>query len=74
VLHLVFSLVDMQVSFMQCVAVCCSVLQCVAVGVLSGRDAGVLHVVCCNMLRYVAVCCSVLQSGYSLGEMQFSSL
>jgi len=33
-----------------CVAVCCSVLQCVAGGA-----------VCCSVLQCVAVCCSVLQ-------------
>jgi len=36
---------------MQCVAVCCSVLQCALQCVA----------VCCNVLQCVAVCCSVLQ-------------
>jgi len=44
-----------------CVAVCCSVLQCVAVCFRSHcrsvSDAGV----CCSVLQCVAVCCSVLQ-------------
>jgi len=59
---------------LQCVAVCCSVLQCAAT---SGRDktlvirrlyiaeicCSVLQcvAVCCGMLQCVAVCCSVLQ-------------
>jgi len=34
----------------RCVAVCCSVWQCVAV-----------YVVCCSVLQYVALCCSMLQ-------------
>ena len=34
-------------SLLQCIAMCCSVLQCVAV--------------CCSALQCVAVCCSVLQ-------------
>ena len=39
-------------SVLQCVAVCCSVLQCVAV--------------CCNVLQCVAACCSVLQCAASV--------
>ena len=52
---------------LQCVAVCCSVLQCVAVeaGSEGGRDTrGVcvrLVSICCKVLQSVAVCCSVLQ-------------
>ena len=38
-------------SVLQCVAVCCSVLQCVLQRVA----------VCCSVLQCVAVCCSVLQ-------------
>jgi len=53
----------------QCVAVCCSVLQCVAVATEVPEDAAflaplLLHVpgkVCCSVLQCVAVCCSVLQ-------------
>jgi len=47
------------VNVLQCVAVCCSVLQCVAgaVGVVVGQCvAG-----CCRVLRGVAVCCTILQ-------------
>jgi len=36
---------------LQCVVVCCSVLQCVQCGTA----------VCCSVLQCVAVCCSVLQ-------------
>ena len=54
-----------------CVAVCCSVLQCVAVYrwplfVCHHKWLGLSHwvecvAVCCNMLQCVAVCCMVLQ-------------
>jgi len=49
---------------LQCVAVCCSVLQRVAVSFcdrnrLCVEDAPVA--VCCSVLQCVAVCCSVLQ-------------
>jgi len=51
-----------------CVAVCCSVLQCVAVGYtfISHHISSIPRVVvcvavCCSVLRCVAVCCSVLQ-------------
>ena len=48
---------------LQCVAVCCSVLQCVAVHI--GLEANVHTILscgaCCSMLQCVAVCCSVLQ-------------
>ena len=43
---------------LQCVAVCCSVLQCVA-GYMTCYTSCL--VVCCSMLQCVAVCCSVLQ-------------
>jgi len=55
---------------LQCVAVCCSVLQCVALGalgkarVLSGRCVAVVLqcvAVCCSVLQCVVVCCRVLQ-------------
>ena len=39
------------------IAVCCSVLQCVA----SCRSVLQCVVVCCSVLQCVAVCCSVLQ-------------
>ena len=39
--------------FCNCVAVCCSVLQCVAVAIRHGD----------RVLKCVAVCCSVLQCG-----------
>ena len=44
------------------VAVCCSVLQCVAVRCHVLPNGGVLPcvAVCCNVLQCVAVCCSVL--------------
>ena len=59
-------------SVLQCVSVCCSVLQCVILAVeasppcdrWSGRVCcSVLQcvAVCRRMLQYVAVCCSVLQ-------------
>jgi len=38
---------------LQCVAVCCSMLQCVAVRSVVAE--------CCSVLQCVAVCCSVLQ-------------
>jgi len=47
---------------LQCVAVCCSVLQCVAMqyvvwdGCLAGKET---LTTCCSMLQCVAVCCSV---------------
>jgi len=42
-----------------CVAVCCSVLQCVAIW----HELCVLQrvAVCCSVLQCAAVCCSVLQ-------------
>jgi len=55
---------------LRCVAVCCSVMQCVTARVVSAVGdfvaqvcCGVLHcdAVCCGVLRCVAVCCSVLQ-------------
>jgi len=47
---------------LQCVAVCCSVLQCVRrVCFLFFGAERVLQLVCCSMLQCVAVCCSVLQ-------------
>ena len=39
-------------SVLQCVAVCCSVLQCVAV--------------CCSVLQCAAVCCSVFRKDNSI--------
>jgi len=47
-------------SVLQCMAVCCSVLQCVAVCAMCIHAA--CPVVCCSvLLQCVAVCCSVLQ-------------
>jgi len=57
---------------LHCVAVCRSVLQCVAVFCSESRvvasaaackDAGVLQcvAVCCSVLQCVAVCCNALQ-------------
>ena len=53
---------------LQCVAVCCSVLQCVANGGKPyrrrmGMGRLVLQYVaaCCSMLQCCAMCCSVLQ-------------
>jgi len=53
---------------LQCVAVCCGVLRCVAVTSSRIVDVDVCNcsvlqcvAVCCRVLRYVAVCCSVLQ-------------
>jgi len=53
----------------KCVAVCCSVLQCVAVvdqrrATTHSKDSGASNMageVCCSVLQCVAVCCSVLQ-------------
>jgi len=47
-----------------CVAVCCSVLQCVAMCPCVAVCCSVLQSVveCCSVLQCVAVCCSVLQS------------
>ena len=46
-------------SVLQCVAVCCSVLQCINGMVVHTQGAGVD--LCCKVLQCVAVCCSVLQ-------------
>ena len=49
---------------MQCVAVCCSVLQCVAVRMKRNCPkikAPVFDAVCCSVLQWVAVGCRVLQ-------------
>jgi len=54
---------------LQCVAVCCSVLQCVADPcVYTYRRAfgqratrGMANVACCSVLQCVAVCCSAMQ-------------
>jgi len=50
---------------LQCVAVCCSVLQCVAAPLVKALTTvhvfARLPVVCCGVLQRVAVCCSVLQ-------------
>jgi len=49
---------------LQCVAVCCSVLQYTDIeseGVLDDFAAGIPVIVCCSALQYVAVCYSVLQ-------------
>ena len=50
---------------LQCVASCCSVLQCVMIAALCYITCGAGHyvplfVVCCSVLHCVAVCCSVL--------------
>ena len=53
---------------MQCVAVCCSVLQCVAASLVVEfmtiwrmLRIRVGSYLCCSVLHCVAVCCSVLQ-------------
>jgi len=55
---------------LQCVAVCCSVLQCVAVNVQRGaategvggwQGRWLYAAVCCSVLQCAAVCCNVLQ-------------
>ena len=46
---------------LQCDAVCCSVLQCVAVVVKMQHSRSCSVVVCCSVLQCVAVCCSVSQ-------------
>ena len=53
-----------QRSVLQCVAVCCSVLQCVAIIApqAGGQGETSSSVVSCSVLRCVAVCCGVLQS------------
>jgi len=57
-------------SVLQYVAVCCSVLQCVAAYVAQGgvataagsmRAASIEFCACCSVLQCVTVCCSVLQ-------------
>jgi len=47
-----------------CVAVCCSVLQCVAVFWKQSRTLGIqLHdPVSCRAFQYIEVCCSVLEA------------
>jgi len=46
---------------LQCVAVCCSVLQCVVEMVQRIAQFHKVGTLCCGVLRCVAVCCSVLQ-------------
>jgi len=51
---------------LQCVAVCCSVLQCVAIWWEASNREKSDHclqcvAVCCNMLQCVAMCCNELQ-------------
>jgi len=46
---------------LQTVAVCCSVLQCVALEETFAMGHAYVTGVCCNVLQSVAVCCSVLQ-------------
>jgi len=50
-------------SVLQCVAVraCCSVLQCVAVGVRTGFVCLHKRPMCSSVLQRVVVCCSVLR-------------
>jgi len=52
-------------SVLQCVAVCvslcCSALQCVAVRRSASQCVAVCCSVCPRVLQFVAVCCSVLQ-------------
>jgi len=50
----------------QCVAVCCNVLQCVAVHCIFTQETYILGVpridsACCSMLQCFTMCCSVLQ-------------
>ena len=45
---------------LQCVAVCCSELQCAQQNMQQLHQVDILAV-CCSVLRCVAVCCSVLQ-------------
>jgi len=50
-------------SVLQCVAVCCSVLQCVVVSHVAHMNIDIYifaYTVCCSVLQCVAVCCSVL--------------
>jgi len=57
----------------QCVAVCCSVLQCMAVcifrGLAAGDDVVSFSEVCRSVLQCVAVRCSVLQYVAVCGSM-----
>jgi len=46
---------------LQCVAVRCRVVQCVAVQESQGIRMANRRLVCCSVLQCVAVCCSVLQ-------------
>ena len=47
---------------LQCVAVCVSVLQCVAACCNGDKRKGLREDgICCSVLQCVAVCCSVLQ-------------
>jgi len=46
---------------LQCVAVCCSVLQCVVGDQVKQMTVDIRNIVCCSVLQCVAVCCSVLQ-------------
>jgi len=48
-------------SALYCVAVCCSVLQCVAVWLQCAAVCCSVFAVCCSVLQCAAVCCSVLQ-------------
>jgi len=48
---------------LQCVAVCCSVLQCVIVNLVTSKiDMLQCVAVCCSVLQCVAVCCSETSS------------
>ena len=46
---------------MQCVAVCCSVLQCAQLISVCLAVCRQFIAVCCSVLQCVAMCCSVLQ-------------
>jgi len=46
---------------LQCVAVCCSVMQCVVGAALKEACDEASQVVCCGVVPGVAGCCSVLQ-------------
>ena len=68
-------------NFLQCIAVCCSILQCVANSDtlrlprhLSVQLPAVCFRVCCSVLQCVAVYCSVVQCVANLDTLLFPRL
>jgi len=75
-LVLIFVLLVLWCSVLQCVAVCCSALQCVAVRCSVLQCIAVLYYfrTSCLVVQCVAVCCSVLQCLVALNSFCKDSL